>query len=217
MWLQLVVKPLPLKCYSTFNISVCHHVGDDCHVIIWDCHTGEGLYCLHVEQHGPVIWLLWLWTSGSGEKSTNLFGCADGTIHHYHHQQPVCPNNIKFLNPLHKFQKLLTRVAVYADRPQAIQSMAYHGCQVATTAGQSVCMWKMQHCGKCDMQVPSVPFYSDWLGSLKLLWRYKHDKCSVAHAAHFLNAVQQLLILFLESHEAYASPWLCIHIKSTIL
>ncbi len=91
--LQLVVGYFTsrhLVVMSNLNI-----LGDDCWVIIWDCHSGKRLHDLLGHQHGPVVWLLWFSHPRSGEESMILFGCANGTIHHYsYHPLKVCPNTV---------------------------------------------------------------------------------------------------------------------------
>ncbi|KAF8588142.1 hypothetical protein K439DRAFT_1629986 [Ramaria rubella] len=100
--------------------------GDDCHVIIWDCHTGELSQEVLIDRHGPVTCLLLVankYTTAPGGDSLLFIGCADGSIHMYNYDHPM---------------GLLRHTETIHDQPHEVQSLEYdpHQNRVAFSAGK---------------------------------------------------------------------------------
>ncbi|KAF8584296.1 WD40 repeat-like protein [Ramaria rubella] len=146
--------------------------GDDHHVIIWDCHTGEPSQEVLIDHHGPVTSLLWVtnnYATARGGDSLLFIGCADGLIHGYNYDNPT---------------GLLRHIETIHDQPHEIQSLEYdpHKNWVAFSVGKLCRVYNLQaDCSSPQFQV--------------------HDKNAVACSVHFLNMGEMLLVLFMETHE----------------
>ncbi|TEB38594.1 WD40 repeat-like protein [Coprinellus micaceus] len=170
------VNVLAMSLDSAFLLSGA----DDSALIIWDVLSGHLVQSIDVRFHGQLQTALWLYTDIDRVATGFIFGCADGTVHHYKKE----PASVQFN-------------CAAVEKPPAgrggVEALAFDpfNSHVATARGGMIELWSVES------------------RDLKLLHSNRTEDVLIS-SLFFIEQGTVLVISYLESHEVVAyqtMPW----------